>query len=126
MFALGAFVVIIAAFMTMRALGIGPAGSLFATGKLKAKDRIVMTDFTVTNGDTSLAPVVSFAVRAGLSQSSVLTILDPAVVASALERMEQPPNAHVDIPLAQGIAAARRSQGDRRRRRHHGRHGLRV
>ncbi len=105
MVAIGAFVAIIAVFMTMRALGIGPAGSLFATGKLKAKDRIVMTDFTVTNGDTSLAPVMSIAVRTGLSQSSVLTILDPAVVASTLGRMEQPPNAHVDVALAQEIAA---------------------
>jgi hypothetical protein len=66
MYALGAFVLAVAAFMIMRALGIGPAGSLFATGKLKARDRIVMTDFTVANGDTSLAPVVSIAVRTGL------------------------------------------------------------
>jgi len=105
MYALGAFAVLIALFMGMRALGIGPAGSLFATGKLKAKDRLVMTDFTVTNGDTSLGSVVSIAVRSALQQSSVLTILDPAVVSDALDRMERPKNTRVDVALGQGIAA---------------------
>ena len=37
LYALGAFVVLIAAFMTMRALGIGPAGSLFAAGLAQAE-----------------------------------------------------------------------------------------
>jgi hypothetical protein len=105
MYALGAFVLAVAVFMTMRALGIGPAASLFASGKLKAKDRIVMTDFRVANGDTSLAPVAGIAVRTGLSQSSVIVIVDPAVVAGALERMARPRNAHVDVALAQEIAA---------------------
>jgi tetratricopeptide (TPR) repeat protein len=104
MYALGAFIAIIAAFMAMRALGIGPFGSLLASGSLKAKEPIVMTDFSVTNGDTSLARVVSFAVRTGLTQSPVLSIMDQAAVAGALERMERPRNAHVDLALAQGIA----------------------
>ena len=104
MYALGAFVVIIAAFMTMRAFGIGPAATLLGTGKLKAKEPIILTDFSVTNGDTSLARVVSFAVRTGLTQSPVLSIMDQGAVAGALERMERPRNAHVDLALAQGIA----------------------
>jgi tetratricopeptide (TPR) repeat protein len=104
MYALGTFVVIIAAFMGMRTLGIGPAATLFGKGQLKARDPIVMTDFSVTNGDTSLARVVSFAVRTGLSQSPVLEIMDQAAVAGALERMERPRNAHVDLALAQGVA----------------------
>ena len=66
-YALGAFILIIAAFMAMRAFGIGPAATLLGTGSLKAKEPIIMTDFSVTNGDTSLARVVSFAVRTGLT-----------------------------------------------------------
>ena len=103
-YGLGAFAVVIAAFMAMRAFGIGPAATLFASGQLKETDRIVMTDFSVTSGDTSLARVVSFGVRNALAQSQVLTILDQATVASALERMERPRTARVDLPLAQGIA----------------------
>ena len=104
MYAVGTFIGIIAAFMAMRAFGIGPAATLLSTGQLKAKDPIIMTDFSVTSGDTSLARVVSFAVRTALSQSPVLTIMNPAAIAGALERMERPRNARVDLPLAQGIA----------------------
>ena len=103
-YALGTFIVIIAAFMAMRVFGIGPAATLLGTGALKVKEPIIMTDFSVTNGDTSLARVVSFAVRTGLTQSPVLSIMDQTVVAGALERMERPRNAHVDLALAQGIA----------------------
>ncbi|MFI5311935.1 MAG: protein kinase [Gemmatimonadales bacterium] len=104
MYAFGTFVGVIAAFMVMRFFGIGPAATLLGAGALKAKEPIIMTDFSVTNGDTSLARVVSFAVRTGLTQSPVLSIMDQTVVAGALERMERPRNAHVDLALAQGIA----------------------
>jgi len=102
--AVGGFVMIIAAFMVMRAFGIGPAATLFGTGQLSAKDQIIITDFSVANGDTSLARVASFAVRTGLSQSSVLTILDESAVASALERMTMPRNARIDARIAQTLA----------------------
>jgi eukaryotic-like serine/threonine-protein kinase len=105
MYALGAFTVLVVAFMAMRAVGIGPFGSLLAAGKLKAREPILLTDFRVTSGDTSLARVVSFAVRTGLAQSPVLAIVDQAAVAGSLERMEKPRNARVDLPLAQNIAA---------------------
>ena len=104
MYALGTFMVIIAAFMIMRAFGIGPAGSLMATGQLTAKEPLLMTDFSVTSGDTSLARVVSFAVRTALSQSRVLSIMNPAAVAGALERMDRSAKERVDLTLAQGIA----------------------
>ncbi len=100
----GAFVLIVAAFMAMRAFGIGPAGSLFAAGKLKASEPIVMTDFSAANGDTAMARVVSFAVRSALAQSSVVSIMDQATIAGVLQRMEQPRTARVDLTLAQGVA----------------------
>ncbi len=103
-YALGSFIALIAVFMMMRVFGIGPAATLLGTGALKAKEPILMTDFSVTSGDTSLARVVAFAVRTGLTQSPVLSIMDQATVAAALERMERPRTAHVDFALAQGIA----------------------
>lgn len=103
-YALGAFVVVIAAFMLMRTFNVGPAATLFGSGALKAREPIVMTDFSVTSGDTSLARVVSFAVRTVLSQSPVLSIMDQSVVAAALERMSRPRTQHVDLALAQGVA----------------------
>jgi tRNA A-37 threonylcarbamoyl transferase component Bud32/tetratricopeptide (TPR) repeat protein len=104
MYAFGGFVALIAVFMVMRAFGIGPAATLLGTGRLNAKDPILMTDFSVTSGDTALARVVSFAVRTALSQSQVLSIMNPAAVAGALERMERSRTSRIDLPLAQGIA----------------------
>src|ERR1019366_4942588 len=105
MYALGAFILVIAVFMAMRAFGIGPFGSLLAAGKLKNQEPILLTDFSVTSGDTSLGHVASFAVRTGLAESSVLSIVDQTTVASALERMLRPRTARVDIALAKELAA---------------------
>ena len=102
--ALGAFIVVIVAFMAMRALGIGPPGTLLASGRLKAREPLVMTDFSVTRGDTSLARVVSFAVRTVLAQSPVLTIVDQSAVAAMLTQMDRPRNQRMDLALAQGVA----------------------
>src|SRR5215217_5086573 len=38
--AVGAFMVLVAGYMLLRALGIGPAGSLLASGKLSASDKV--------------------------------------------------------------------------------------
>src|SRR6185503_11268185 len=92
MYALGAFIVIIATFMGMRAAGIGPFGSLRAAGRLSQRDQILLTDFRTTNVDSTLGRVVSDAVRAGLSGSSAFTLVSPTAIVSALSRMKQPTN----------------------------------
>ena len=104
MFALAAFVVVVAAFMAMRAYGIGPAGSLLAAGKLKRTDPLLLDDFRVTNADAALGRVASDAVRQALSESAVITLVPPAAVAAALRRAERPPTAQLDVPLARDLA----------------------
>src|ERR1019366_6694762 len=104
MYALGAFILVIAVFMTMRAFGIGPFGSLLAAGKLNAREPILLTDFRTTNVDSTLGRVVSDAVRAGLAGSSAFTLVSPASVTSELVLMKQPPSAKVDSALARQIA----------------------
>ena len=104
MYAFGVFIVMIGAFMGMRAFGIGPFGSLIATGAFAARDRVIITDFTVSNGDSALGRVVSDAVRAGLADSRVFTIMTPAEIASALQRMQQAATARVDLGLARQMA----------------------
>ena len=103
-YAVGAFVLIIASFMLLRALGIGPAASLFAAGRLHERDRLIVTDFRVKGADSSLGNVVSEAVRTELGQSKVLTVLSPTAVAGALERMQRAPSALVDLSLARDVA----------------------
>jgi len=102
--AFGTFIVIVAGFMLLRALGIGPAGSLLAAGRLKERDMLLVSDFTVPAADSSLSTVVTEAVRTSLGQSSVLAVVQPAAVAAALRRMQQPTNTRIDKALARDIA----------------------
>ena len=90
-YAFGAFIVLIAAFMAMRAFGIGPFGSLLASGKLNRAEPILLTDFRTSNVDSTLGRVVSDAVRAGLTGSSAFTLVPSATIVSALARMKLPP-----------------------------------
>ncbi len=103
-FAVTAFVLLVAGFMTLRALGIGPAGSLLAAGKLTGRDRIVVADFRVLGGDSSLANVVTEAVRTGLGESPLFTILAPSAIAAAIQRMQRSPASHFDVALARDVA----------------------
>jgi tetratricopeptide (TPR) repeat protein len=102
--ALGAFVVLVAAFMTLRVLGIGPPGSLLAAGKLAERDRLIVADFHMSGGDSSLARVVTEAVRTGLGESPLFTILSPAMISDALRRMQQSPAADLNVQLAREVA----------------------
>ena len=104
MYAAGAFVAIVGVFMVLRALGIGPAGSLLAAGRLAKKEPLLLTDFRITGADSSLSRVVSDAVRAGLSESSVISLMPPATLASALQRMQRPSGTRLDLALARDVA----------------------
>ena len=104
MVALGAFILMIAAFMALRALGIGPFGSLLASGRLSQRDRILLTDFRTTNVDSTLGRVVSDAVRAGLAGSSAFTLVQPTEIVSALALMKRAPSTRVDSGVAREIA----------------------
>ncbi|HEX9563748.1 MAG TPA: serine/threonine-protein kinase [Gemmatimonadaceae bacterium] len=109
--AMAAFVVLVGGFMVLRALGIGPAASLFAAGSLEQDDRLVMADFTVNGLDSALGRVVSDAVRAGLSQSAVLTILSPTEISGALARMQRPRDADLDLETAREVAQRENAKG---------------
>ncbi|MEO6878570.1 MAG: protein kinase [Gemmatimonadaceae bacterium] len=103
-YAVGAFALLIGAFMLLRAFGIGPAGSLLATGRFSAKAPVLIADFATTNTDSSLGAVVSDAVRAGLAQSSVISLVPPATVAATLRLMRRAPTSRLDLPLARDVA----------------------
>ncbi|MGH7649955.1 MAG: protein kinase domain-containing protein, partial [Gemmatimonadaceae bacterium] len=104
LWAVGVFVVLVGGFMLLRALGIGPAGSLLAAGRFTAKAPVIIADFGTANTDSSLGPVVSDAVRAGLAQSHVISLLAPARIASTLRLMGRPPGTRLDLPAAREVA----------------------
>ncbi|MEP7065335.1 MAG: protein kinase, partial [Gemmatimonadota bacterium] len=104
MIALGAFALLVGGFMILRALGIGPAGSLLASGKLKSNERLLVTDFVATGTDTSLGSAVTEAVRADLGESSVISMMPASMVGAALTRMRRPPSSRLDLALAREVA----------------------
>ncbi|QJR35787.1 serine/threonine-protein kinase [Gemmatimonas groenlandica] len=101
---IGAFALMIAGFMGLRAMGVGPAGSLQASGAFADHERLVMTDFSVRGADTLLGRVASDAVRAGLVQSGALTLLTPTEIGEALTRMQRPRDSRLALDLMRDVA----------------------
>jgi tetratricopeptide (TPR) repeat protein/tRNA A-37 threonylcarbamoyl transferase component Bud32 len=102
--AVGGFVILIAGYMTLRAMGIGPFASLMAAGTLQRDERLLVTDFTPPTRDTSLGPVVTDAFRTALGQSRTMTIMQPQQVAEVLRRMQRPTRTPVDFTVGREIA----------------------
>jgi len=103
-YATGTFVVLVGGWMLLRALGIGPAGSLMAAGVMGRNERILVADFTSPASDSSLGSVVTEALRTDLSQSRALSLVQPAQLRESLRRMERDPATKLDASLAREIA----------------------
>jgi tRNA A-37 threonylcarbamoyl transferase component Bud32/tetratricopeptide (TPR) repeat protein len=102
--AVSAFALLVAVWMIMRALGIGPAGSLLASGKLSASDKVFVASFDAPAADSSLGSTIAEAVRTNLSQSRAVHVLPTSAVVAALEQMKRPDSARVDLATAREIA----------------------
>ena len=103
--ALTFFALLVAGYLVLRVLGIGPSGSLLAAGKLTAQDRVLVAAFDAASKDSALADVVSVAVRTNLAQSRAVTMVPTSGIVAALQRMQRPTSSRVDLALAREIAA---------------------
>ena len=103
--ALGALVLLTSTYMVLRAMGIGPAGSLLGAGSLRARDRLIVADFTRRQLIHPVAAVASEAVRTDLGESPVVSVVAPSSIASTLRLMQRPPASHLDLPLAREVAS---------------------
>jgi tetratricopeptide (TPR) repeat protein len=101
----GAFTALVGVWMALRALGIGPAGSLLASGALKKDEPILLADFASPAVDTSLGGVVTDALRSELAQSKSLTIVPVTRIREMLQRMQRPANLRVDFAVARELAS---------------------
>ena len=104
MYALGGFAALVALFMILRAMGIGPWGSLLAKGALSRDSRIVLANLSAAPDDSALAPIVSEAVRAALSQSTSIRVMDQVAVAPVLQQMRLAPTTPLDLTTAREVA----------------------
>jgi DNA-binding SARP family transcriptional activator len=78
--------------------------SLIASGAVAPRDRLLIADFTDTNGDTALAVAITEAFRVDLAQSPNVRVLTPRQVRAALERMERSAELAVNDSLARELA----------------------
>jgi tetratricopeptide (TPR) repeat protein len=102
--AVGAFVVLVVAFMVMRALGIGPAGSLIARGTFGERERLVVADFRNPPGDSTLGATVAEAIRTDLGQSANLNVMTRAAIREVLQLMQRPVGMSLEYETAREVA----------------------
>ena len=91
-------------YTAMRVLGIGPVGTLVASGRLSERDRLVVADFDNRTSDSSLGQSITEAFRIDLAQTPVVRILSTAEVGDALARMQRDASTPVTPALAREIA----------------------
>ncbi|MFL5493239.1 MAG: protein kinase domain-containing protein [Gemmatimonadales bacterium] len=96
--------VVAAAYMAMRLMGIGPVGTLVASGVLKDREPLVLADFENRSADSTLGPSLTEAFRVDLSQSPTVRLLDASAIGDALGRMERPAGAPLGGALARELA----------------------
>ena len=91
-------------YMAMRLLGIGPVGTLLASGVLSGEDRLLLTDFDNRTADSTLGSTITELFRIDLSESRAVNLLEPTQVQEVLRRMERG-DSTIGEPLAREIAA---------------------
>ncbi|HXY18692.1 MAG TPA: serine/threonine-protein kinase, partial [Gemmatimonadales bacterium] len=91
-------------YMGMRALGIGPVGTLVAAGTLKERQKVILAEFTNRAADSTLGPTLTEAFRVDLAQSPTVQLVDANAVGAALARMQRDPRARVTPDLAREVA----------------------
>lgn len=101
---LALLVTVTGGWMLMRALGIGPAGTLLARGTLEQREPILLADFENRTGQPELAAVVTEAFRVDLSQSAAVRLVDRGHVREAMDRMDLEPEIALDRSLAREVA----------------------
>ncbi|UCC82683.1 MAG: tetratricopeptide repeat protein [Gemmatimonadota bacterium] len=102
--AFAAWGLIVSVYMGTRALGIGPVGSLVAAGVLDERERLIVADFENNTDDPLLGQAAAEAFRIDLSQSTIVTVVDPAFVGQVLRRMGIDQERELDLDLAREVA----------------------
>ena len=100
-----ALALVTVAYTAMRSLGIGPIGTLMATGVLEERDRIIVADFENRTSDSTLGPSITELLRIDLGQSPAVRVMDASAIAGVLRLMERDAGALIDLALAREVAA---------------------
>ena len=98
--------VVTVGYAASRVLGIGPAGTLLATGAISERERIILADFDNRTDDPSHGATVTELLRIGLSRSQAVSVLDPTQVGRILQLMARDPADGISDSVAM-VAAER-------------------
>jgi len=96
--------VVAGGYMAMRSMGVGPVGTLQASGALGERELLLVADVENRTADSTLAQTVTELLRISLSQSTAIRLLDPARISESLQRMQRDPESVVDEATALEIA----------------------
>ncbi|HEX6053135.1 MAG TPA: protein kinase [Gemmatimonadaceae bacterium] len=100
----GGFALLLAGFMILRALGIGPAGSLRGAGEFGEREMVLVADFKPPSQDSSLGVTVAEAIRTDLAQSPNLNVITRSAIGEVLTMMGRPTASRVEFDVAREIA----------------------
>lgn len=104
-FSMGGLLLLTAVFMIMRQAGIGPAGSLQASGALESNAKIIVAEFENRTTEPGLSSSISELLRIALSQSGSVEVMDGADILAVLGRMNKSSDDPIDLNTAMEIAA---------------------
>src|SRR5688572_22952775 len=90
-------------YVGMRNAGVGPFGSLVASGRLEEREPVLIAEFASAGTDSVLTLAVGQAFRVAMAQSTSVTLLDQERVRQALQRMGRA-GARLDADLARQVA----------------------
>lgn len=92
-------------YMGMRNAGVGPFGSLVASGALDERAPVLLAGFDDVSGDTLLADALAAAFRIDFAETGIVTVVDERQVSAALKRMGRGEDERLTEELALEIAA---------------------
>ena len=84
--------------------GPGSKETLLATGVLRERERLILTEFGTRQVDSGLGGVLTEALRIDLAQSPAVSLVSPAQVIEVLGRMQRPATSRLDPALALEVA----------------------
>ena len=102
--AFAALALVAGGYTAMRLLGIGPVGTLVASGVIKDREPIVLADFENRASDSTLGPSVTEAFRVDLSQSPTVRVMDQQAVARRWRACSAPSTGMLPTALARELA----------------------
>lgn len=102
--AFGVLALVSGGYTAMRLLGIGPVGTLMASGTLHEREPLLLADFADHAPDTTLGTSLTEAFRVDLAQSAFVRLADQQTVREALQRMEHTAVTGLPAALAREVA----------------------